>query len=143
MKHAWTIEDDALVAAMIAEGQSGSDIARVMGMSRQAIAGRVFRNQKAGKQGFGHGLQKPQALPPASVLLFDTPAPRNRLRFHPLKELLDLGHHDCRYPVEHNPEAIGLYLFCARMTATGEDYCAKHNRICRGDKARYPVQGKA
>lgn len=143
MKRVWSVEDDQWLAALIAEGRSGSEIAALFGTTRQAIAGRVFRNQQKGKVGFGHGLSKPEKPPPANVLLFDTPAPRNRLRFHPLKELLDLGHHDCRYPVEHNPEAIGQYLFCARMTATGEDYCQKHNRLCRGDKARYPVQGKA
>ena len=51
------------------------------------------------------------------------------------KLCLELESRDCKYPVAHDPDAIGFYYFCAEATADSETaYCLEHRKLCNPER---------
>lgn len=130
----WTPEQDNLLADLLAEGKSASQIGAELGVSRNAVIGRVSRNPDLAKIGFARspGKQgpkskksdKPRARPQRirvvspSILLDHAPSiplPEPEYvhgeRMTVGRPLLKLGHGECRWAV-NDAEKGELHLFC-------------------------------
>jgi GcrA cell cycle regulator len=127
--HVWSHAEDDWVAKRLRDGATAAEIGAELGISRNAVVGRVGRNPELGKIGFSHH-PVAERWPPAFVPLFP-PSPPEPHDHAPRKLLLELNWRDCKYPVRHDPELLGHYLFCAApVHAPGENYCGHHHRLC-------------
>lgn len=98
----WTAEAEQRVRDGLAAGLSYLDLARQLGTTRGAIAGRARRlGIKTGPR------RGPVKLPRGSAPI-------------PLMKLKD---DSCRYPVTAS-------RFCGRMRTRGTSYCPEHARLC-------------
>ena len=130
----WTVERDAVLTRLWAEGYSASQIAdQIMGVhvTRCAVIGRVHRLKLPARQPRKRQIRpdsrrprqfvpKPPAPPPKPV---PPPPPPGAPKMRRLK-LVELKPHHCRWPIADAP-----FLFCGADAA--EVYCPFHQRIAR------------
>jgi GcrA cell cycle regulator len=149
----WTDADRDRVAALLIEGRSMGRIGQLMGLSRSAAIGRIYRDAELHRQlerettrrkavqlgdkvkkairSMVEPLKKPtlqsRPLPP------DPPPPPLRNPDVSLKLLFELGPADCRFPVGESRQVIGGFLFCGEAKAEHSPaYCAYHHHRAHG-----------
>lgn len=127
----WDDARTATLKSMWLGGSSGGHIARVMGMTRSQVLGKINRL-------FGSG-SRPERPKPENTI---KRAQRSRV-VKPIpkaspepqviqgKPLRDLGKNDCRFPLGEGP-----YTFCAAPKWGDTSYCEHHASVCliRGEK---------
>ena len=144
MNQTWTDENIAMLQRLWKEGQSATEIGKRLGVSRNAVLGKLHRlalqestdgkpvkpkrdqtqrpptPPRKPKVKLVSPTQKP-ALP--AVHLVDDSIVKPRAL---LMKLFDLGNNDCRWPVEGEKENT---LFCGHNTHEDKVYCAYHCRM--------------
>lgn len=136
----WTARDDARLLKLSAEGLNARLIAERLHISRNAVIGRLWRVR-------GKRLVNPVPLEPPPPRIVPAAAPvaaaptlattqvkapeRKRKRFG--VALMDIGAHDCRWPLW---KSDGVQkLFCGQHTGNGQTYCPHHRLVSeRGEK---------
>lgn len=104
----WTVEAVGTLLRLRDEGKSYSQVARVMGISKNAAIG------KAQRLGMGEPNARPQQ--PVTPDLF--PPPQH-----------------CVFP-HGNPGESGFHFCGAKVIGPGEPYCATHHSLCHLNEAK-------
>jgi GcrA cell cycle regulator len=137
----WTEERVEALKTFWLEGNTAKEISRVLGVSRNAVIGKVHRLRLGGRQSpaaprsvAGQTPRRTRAR--ASVVAPVKPAVRAQptrrryvesAEFSPTAQLLTLGGHSCRWPIGHPDEAE--FGFCGRQRAGAGPYCAHHRQF--------------
>lgn len=140
----WTDTDIAMLQRLWKEGQSATEIGKRLGVSRNAVLGKLHRlavQEAAGGKlvkAPRANLQRPPATPRKPKMKLVPPAPKPALpavqlvddsivKPRPLlMKLFDLDNNDCRWPVEGEKANT---LFCGHNTHQDKVYCAYHCRM--------------
>lgn len=141
----WTDTDIAMMQRLWKEGQSATEIGKRLGVSRNAVLGKLHRlavqDSPDGKPVKPARVkkQRPPAPPRKPKVKLVPPAPKpvplaavqfvddSIIKPHPLLvKLFDLGNNHCRWPVEGEKADT---LFCGHDTHEGKVYCAYHCRM--------------
>jgi GcrA cell cycle regulator len=134
---AWTAERVALLRKLWAEGETAAAIgARLGGLSRSAVLGKVFRLRldadgggrvtQPNKHAARSGKDKPPARRRRPGKRYALPPPQPAKKG---KSLLDLTNDSCRWP--HGRPGSEKFHFCGAAGADlgrGIPYCARHMR---------------
>lgn len=130
MNKEWPAERVRIAKFLWDAGHSGSEIARELGVSRNAVMGQAHRRkwgkrreliggrEKRLKEGGGRKrrrvplLPKPVALPPTPPTCKPVP-------------LTQISAGMCRFPV-NDPQSRGEFLFCGAPVMPGKVYCPFH-----------------
>ena len=134
---AWTFEwDDAAIERLKrlkADGHSAVDIAKLLGVSKNAVIGKLYRLKTvAGPVQVARTKRSYQAKPQPSrkqkqgadrwFKMEPPPAPKPQQPNVPFtRSILELVHGQCKWP-----EGDRDFLFCGEPQATGHVYCAAH-----------------
>ena len=132
----WTTERVALLKSFATAGLSCAQIANEIGVSRNAVIGKINRlglsrgrSAAAPRTSVGAPMRRPQVLtqrlalkalfalePVADIVVSTEPC-----------SLLNLAPRKCRWPIT----AVGTaeFSFCGNITTDGMSYCAGHARI--------------
>lgn len=155
---AWTEERIDQLKQGWADGDSATVIAaRLGGVSRNAVIGKAHRLGLGGREprqcpGVSADMvgaisstrtarlrkSKPDPIALASLAKIMS-APKPQVIEHipepkPLMmTLMDLGHRDCRYPVEGEKQHT---FFCGHDVREDSPYCAYHHKLCHGNGTR-------
>lgn len=133
----WTAERMARLRSLVEQRLSTAEIAILMGISRNAVCGAVFRSKitltastpaRRGKRvASPPRKKKPEAAPPP-LLVNLKPAPfvarEAKGVTARLVTLNDLKQGDCRWPYGDGP-----FHFCGCECAFGASYCAGHAKL--------------
>jgi len=135
----WSVERIDLLKKLWAEGKTAAVIgARLGGLSRSAVLGKVFRLRlhteapaaKSGKQrSTAKGRSTTKAEAPARRRRVRRPPPPVPLKTSQYKTLLELTNNTCRWP--HGRPGTERFFFCGAPEADlerGIPYCARHMR---------------
>lgn len=159
-KRIWTDEQRQEVKALLAKGASAAGVARKMGLNRNQVLGRIYRDPELALRSF---LPKPKkttppkspkvtsptsanvvmvakagsdvvrGAPPAAAPVVTTPEPPN----HPnAMALIGTGTHWCKWPVARDSRVLGGFLCCGNRSLSNDVYCAHHRGIARGKAAK-------
>jgi GcrA cell cycle regulator len=131
----WTEERVALLQSHFEAGLTCSEIARAIGVSRNAVIGKISRlglsrpkNAAGGafarKEAKPHG---PRAVTQRRILTALRTAPAAEVASEFRCSLLELGRDTCRWPVG-DPDGADI-SFCGNRRVDGLPYCAGHARI--------------
>lgn len=142
----WTAEEKDQLKVLWLEGFSGAQIAATLGKSRNSVIGRAHRDNlpqhvkaNCGSPGRKCGTRKERKVRQLATngkhtfvqsVPFWEPAPKIIDELIPTeqrKTLLELGDHDCRFPVGHVGEEG--FFFCGEPTANiyeDRPYCPAH-----------------
>ena len=127
----WTDEAIERLRELVAEGWSMSRIGDDLGLSRNAVCGKIHRMKivvspkplvgkvKSGKPERVAPFRPPANLPPPLVVV-PPPEEPNSLQL----QLLDLVSGQCRYP-----QGDRDFLFCGHPQREHSSYCAYHHRL--------------
>jgi GcrA cell cycle regulator len=137
----WTEERVEALKTFWLEGNSAKEISLVLGVSRNAVIGKVHRLGLGGR----HSPVAPRPVAGqtprrtrtrvtvASAVNATVRAHTPRRRFvesaevPPTAKLLTLDDHSCRWPIGHPDEAE--FGFCGRERARAGPYCAHHQQF--------------
>jgi GcrA cell cycle regulator len=137
----WTDEAIARLVALWGEGFSASECGQRMGVSRNAVIGKVHRLGLSGKyrrpREGRRRMTKPRASKPAAQKSPNIEQPPEmpqmrqdlRLTEEPRRgsfDLLDLKLGQCRYPEGNGPP----FAFCGAPIVDGYPYCLEHAELC-------------
>ena len=142
MARGWSEELRHEVGRLLRDGLSPAEIAPLVGKTRNAICGMVFRDpvlgaaqqERLAKMSHGdrtrHFFRKKEALPVPTPPVSLKPAAYNARAL--MIRLIELAPSQCRFPVTHDRE----HLFCghARWNANIM-YCEHHARRCVASRA--------
>jgi len=136
----WTEERIEALKTLWTEGNTASEVSRRLGVTRNAVIGKVHRLGMGGR----HKAAAPRAISApsprrtraasswaAAAPPLAAPPPRptriEPLEFAPMADLLTLSAHSCRWPIGHpdDPE----FGFCGRERQANVSYCADHRRL--------------
>lgn len=142
----WTEERIEALKALWLEGNTARQVSLVLGVSRNAVIGKVHRLGLGGRQSPAAPRsvagQTPRPTrtrtwtaavvkPAASARPASARPTRRRLvesgELPPTAQLLVLGAHSCRWPIGHPDEAD--FGFCGRERAGAGPYCAHHRQF--------------
>lgn len=149
----WTEADRQRVAQMLLDGLSASGIGAIFGLTRNAVIGRVHRDEglrplmrQPSPSPFPHKARavppkppkppKPKkpghtetrpAAPPAVTAQSIIP----KLKPQRLIPLAETGTTRCKWPERYDPDVIGYYWCCGRETGGEHVYCAYHRHRAR------------
>jgi GcrA cell cycle regulator len=141
----WTTERIALLKSRIDAGHSCGQIAREIGVSRNAVIGKIARLNLSRAEGAGEGFSGRREIPKARPPKNERPGERQgqrqilkALRPQPPAEeaplcgkhrcsLLELSEEKCRWPI--SDLGVGDFWFCGNQPLKGFPYCAGHARI--------------
>jgi GcrA cell cycle regulator len=149
----WTAERVELLKSLFERGRTCREIANEIGLSRNAVIGKISRlklsrpngrsvrrpqreagprvGQRVGPPRGARALQLLLALRAAPPPEVDTTIPDG-----PCRSLLELGNEQCRWPVGDVQGADSR--FCANPVVDGLPYCAGHARLAyRPSSRRY------
>lgn len=125
----WSDGDQATLRRMAGQGFSAAEIARTLGKTRNAVAGRAHRTGVRLEGGRASsdcrlpGKGKPVARPAARAAKRAVPAP---VAPEPLNLLLEeMAAGQCRFAVNRDPP----YRFCGHQTLPGAAWCGFHQRL--------------
>lgn len=148
----WTPEQDARLKALLIDRMSASQIGAKLGVSRNAVVGRVHRNKElaaigfarsSGKQGRKSVNTKPRRIAVVSPsILFDhapsIPLPEPEYvhgeRLTVGRPIHMLGHGECRWPV-NDADKGELHLFCGAPADGPWCECHRRRSISRGTES--------
>lgn len=132
----WTKERVALLKNYVDAGLSCSQIANEIGVSRNAVIGKLNRlglsrgrSSAAPRTRSITSIQRPRVLTQRLALkaLFESePFATNVVSAEPCS-LLDLAPRKCRWPIGSNGAVTSS--FCGNITADGMSYCVGHVRM--------------
>ena len=146
----WPKEDDAVLKEKLEAGLSYSEIANILGVTRGAVAGRVYRlglksknsrpvggrmtprGQKRQAQKWSQYAIRLPAREPAPILAFDEEDLAGAVIFSELT-----SSKQCRWPIKGT--GMGM-LCCARQVQGHPSYCPKHHLMSVNRKHR-PKKG--
>jgi len=136
LRQTWTMERVDLLRDYVNEGLSCSQIASRIGVSRNAVIGKLNRlglsrgrNPAVPRPHMGTPMRRPHVLTQRLVLkaLFASePIADNVVSVAPCS-LLNLAPRKCRWPI--NGAGTADFTFCGNSTAGGVSYCAGHARL--------------
>jgi GcrA cell cycle regulator len=138
---AWSSERIEVLRSLWRQGLTADVIgARLGGLSRSAVLGKVFRLRL--RDSSGDGVPSAPQKSPASRCTADSAGPARRRRRQPRaasatlpvvisqhKTLLELTNHSCRWP--HGRPGTAKFFFCGALgadLAQGLPYCPRHMR---------------
>jgi GcrA cell cycle regulator len=141
----WTEKRIETLKALWLAGDSAKEISLILGVSRNAVIGKVHRLKLGGRHspiaprsfaGQTARRSRTRASAAGAVKAATRPQPmRRRLvesaEFSPTARLLTLGAHSCRWPIGHPDEEE--FGFCGRDRAGPGSYCAHHRQIAYRD----------
>ncbi|WP_421937295.1 GcrA family cell cycle regulator [Phenylobacterium sp.] len=140
----WTDDRVERLRALWRDGQSATTVARALGVTRNAVIGKVYRLGLSG-DGRHAAAQAPppkaarrrEPQPARSRAAAPPPRPAAMVGLEPLVGLAPrlelLGAHVCQWPIG-DPHAED-FAFCGRRAPTGP-YCALHDAIAHGRGVR-------
>jgi GcrA cell cycle regulator len=134
----WTEERVDKLKALWAEGHTASEISHRLGVTRNAVIGKVHRLGLGGRTAaaaprtiFAHTPHRSQARSNwRSATPSVTPPPHPRFTetsAAPTAILLTLNPHSCRWPIGHPDDPD--FGFCGRHREGSASYCADHRHI--------------
>jgi hypothetical protein len=132
---AWSETDRQEVAALLLAGKSAALIGQLIGLNRNQVIGRLYRDRELhrliGKKYSAVRIARdkkpgkrccPAMLPLAAKPDSALPGMRQ-------VPLLGLRSHECRFAVAEDHSVTGNHLFCGRPTTPNEMYCREHRAI--------------
>ena len=132
----WTVERVALLKSYATAGLSCSQIASEIGVSRNAVIGKLNRlglsrgrTSAAPRTRSATTTQRPRVLTQRLALkaLFESePVVTEVVSAEPCS-LLDLAPRNCRWPISSS--SATAFSFCGNVTADGMSYCTGHVRM--------------
>lgn len=113
----WTPEKIKQLKKLWAKGKSTVEIGRELGISKNAVVGKVHRLELDAR--------------PSPIKKATAPAPKpQKIKLSNNKgymTLLDLKLNSCRWPIGEPKDAD--FHFCGKDTVTGKPYCAEHCKV--------------
>ena len=152
----WAPEQDNRIAELLRAKKTAKEIGAEMGVTRNAIIGRVTRCKMLKAIGFARGSGEKTTDHPRKSIAASTGNRRktvrgglvslNRLKYAPASPkpapkmvlaqpqtvgvpLLDLGSRQCKFCINDPAERTDGHLFCGETTEVGKSWCAWHERI--------------
>lgn len=130
----WTPEAIEQMMTLMADLKSTSAVAKVMGISENAIVGkhyreRIRRGMIAAPRPSGGGSNAKRRKPPCSGQgrrVHPAHAPRVGCPPQAACSIVDVT--GCRWPVTDDAAIVGGHAFCNAETPEGASYCAIHKR---------------
>jgi len=134
----WTQEQrDELIALWDNGNRSYSEIARILGLSKNAVVGRMRREKKIRglpvEDQFAHRSKftKPKKFnpypPKQRAKRMENVLPEFVLDETRLASIIDVT--GCKWPVKDDPEMVGGIACCNHDTEEGQSYCPYHQQI--------------
>jgi GcrA cell cycle regulator len=136
----WSDAQVASLRQMRAQGASLSNIGQELGYTRSAVAGKVYRlGLSAGapehRQQPILRLRQPRSRPEERLMIMkphkELPPPPAEPTVSHGKPLLELGHDECRWPLDVRSMRPAV-AFCGKQALPGRPYCAAHTRLASG-----------
>ncbi len=144
IKPTWTAERVELLKSRFEAGFSCREIAYDIGVSRNAVIGKIFRlslsrlksvksvSGSHSKRKGGPKARRPRVISQHQILMALHAKPQPPAEEVPIYNghrcsLLELSQEKCRWPIG-NPGAVD-FLFCGNEQVEGLPYCAGHARI--------------
>jgi hypothetical protein len=146
---AWSETDRQEVAALLLAGKSAALIGRLIGLNRNQVIGRLYRDRelhrligkkysavrivrdKKPSKPSKHPSKRKDCQEKSAVL----PAPLGLPGMRQVP-LLRLRSRECRFAVAEDHSVIGNHLFCAVPCAPDATYCKYHEAICHPGRSR-------
>lgn len=127
----WTADMDAIARERWERGETGPDIAKVLGItSMNAVKCRALRQGWGRRQADGTLLRATRAPRLASPEIVPEPEPEV-FRYGPVP-LLSARLTQCRYFLSERPD----WVVCGEQTARGSSWCPKHVKLCFNHNGR-------
>lgn len=126
----WTNEVDVLLLKMWAEGKSSSEIAEVLGVTRNAVIGRATRLRRRGEIVNRRQITVARKIHKTKEHVMEaepTPSPEPTSQVESeaasglAQSLLNLRYGQCKWPLETT--------FCEEEREQGRPYCARHRKM--------------
>jgi GcrA cell cycle regulator len=146
----WTTDRVERLKSCLDAGFSCAEIAREIGVTRNAVIGKISRlkltrvkDAMAGRRErrFAPSMQRPRIVTQHQILMALRAAPETAA--HELAagtghrcSLLELGQGQCRWPI--NEPGAEDFCFCGEEPVTGLPYCPAHARMAYHSAARSP-----
>jgi len=140
MSFQWNNANIQAVAYLLKQRASASEIAAELGITRNAIIGKVRRDKDLRAIGFAYAKAHPFGGRAPKKFVKNERRPLEMKRVTPrskqptiapdpeytvAKPMLLLGAHDCRWPI-NSADGDEQHLFCAGITEKGKSFCAHH-----------------
>lgn len=143
MSFAWNTNNITEVATLLKQGLSAAQIGAQLGISRNAVIGKVGRDESLRRVGFAwtraqpFAGKHPERLKAVRTLNFKSDKPTRTRRpavalvapdpeYTVAKPMLLLGARDCRWPI-NDADQDELHLFCSATTESGKSFCPHHH----------------
>lgn len=156
-KRLWTDEQRREVKALLAKGASAAGVARKMGLNRNQVLGRIYRDPELALRNYSpkpkNSPPRPPKLPkptsptsaavvmvakagkgvargttPADAPVQTQPEPPN----HPnAMALIGTGTRWCKWPVAVDGRVLGGFLCCGNRSRPNDVYCEHHRDMAR------------
>lgn len=139
----WTLEREEELIGLVAEGQSYSQIARIMGCSSRNIPLCKFNRLRA-KNPSLKSMNRPSGRSDLIKPKLPRPIPREKALVVILKDKADIvplyledggvvtlenvSSRMCRFPI--GDPCSEAFKLCGHPPKTGSSYCADHHRVC-------------
>lgn len=156
----WTDELDNRVACLLRAKKTASEIGAAMGITRNAVIGRVARCAMLKEIGFARKSGDSLGIPRLRVKTsFADKCRMNNLGYRVRAQraakpkaakkpvivkpvlvapipfgltLMELGPHQCRFCINEPEKGAAAHLFCGEVTEPGKSWCAWHETIVWG-----------
>lgn len=126
----WTPEKAAELTRLMRTKRTAGEIAAVMGISRNAVIGKMNRLKPT------YSSKKRPPKPGARARAVPIPAqPKTKPSPTLTLGMMDLQEESCRFPLNDDHKAM---LFCGRQAAPESSYCAEHHARCFDGFMREP-----
>ncbi len=119
----WTPEKIKSLKKLWQKGKSTVEIGKALGISKNAVVGKVHRLELAARP-------SPIKVNPAKAAAKATPAKPTKSTGKKKNEvvtLMDLKLTSCRWPIGDPKDAN--FHFCGKTTQTGKSYCPEHCKV--------------
>lgn len=152
-KRLWTDEQRQEVKALLAKGATAAGVARKMGLNRNQVLGRIYRDPELALRNYSPKpknspprpprLPKPTSPTSAAVVMVakagkaeaepatapaTTPEPSDHLN---AMALIGTGTRWCKWPVARDSRVLGGFLCCGDRSRPNDVYCEHHRDMAR------------
>ena len=123
----WTTEKIKQLKKLWSKGKSTVEIGRELGISKNAVVGKVHRLELNAR--------------PSPIKKTTTPKPvKKKVQKEGNVSLLDLKLNSCRWPIGEPKDAD--FHFCGKDTVTGKPYCREHCKLAYTSLKELATQNK-